>query len=64
MAEAKKPKDASVPAFFKDSFFVGEKGTARKVLILPIALILHGILIITAIVLPLLSTGELPTVEV
>ncbi|MGZ5555204.1 MAG: TonB family protein, partial [Candidatus Aminicenantales bacterium] len=65
MAEAKKPVSAPpVPALFKDSFFVGEKGTRRKALIFPIALALHIVLIVTAIVLPLLSTGALPTVEV
>ncbi|NLH76912.1 MAG: hypothetical protein GX465_07735, partial [Acidobacteria bacterium] len=65
MAEARKPVNATdVPAIFKDSFFRSEKGTARKALVFPIALILHVVLIVTAIVLPLLSTGELPTVEV
>ena len=65
MAEVKKPVSAaSVPKLFKDSFFIAEKGTTRKALVLPIALILHVVLIVTAIVLPLLSTGELPTVEV
>ena len=65
MAEVKKRADAAaVPELFKDSFFKSEKGTTRKALVFPIALILHVVLIITAIVLPLLSTGELPTVEV
>jgi len=31
MAEVKRPSgEPSVPAIFKDSFFVGEKGTTRK----------------------------------
>ncbi|HPW19071.1 MAG TPA: hypothetical protein PLP83_11945, partial [Candidatus Aminicenantes bacterium] len=65
MAEVKKPVTASAPpSVFKDSFFTAEKGTTRKAIVFPIALILHVAFIITAIVLPLLSTGELPTVEV
>ncbi|MBE3126522.1 MAG: hypothetical protein IMZ57_12830, partial [Acidobacteria bacterium] len=65
MAEVKKKmRTTDVPELFKDSFFRGEKGTTRKALVFPIVLILHVALIVTAIVLPLLSTGELPTVEV
>ncbi|HOW86970.1 MAG TPA: hypothetical protein P5119_13310, partial [Candidatus Aminicenantes bacterium] len=66
MTEAKKPTGAaaSVPALFKDSFFVGEKGITRKALVFPIALFIHIAFIVTAIVVPLLSTGPLPTVEV
>ncbi|MBE0712079.1 MAG: hypothetical protein IH583_06820, partial [Candidatus Aminicenantes bacterium] len=65
MAEVKKMvRTTDVPELFKDSFFKREKSTARKALVFPVALILHVALIITAIVLPLLSTGELPTVEV
>jgi hypothetical protein len=53
MAEVKKRiRTTDVPELFKDSFFKGEKGTTRKALVFPATLILHVVLIITAIVLP------------
>ncbi len=55
MAEQPKPKTPvreEIPAMFKDSFFVAGKGGKRKAVALPIALILHTILVAVLIVAP------------
>ncbi|HEX2695990.1 MAG TPA: hypothetical protein VHP61_09560, partial [Acidobacteriota bacterium] len=65
MAEVKKPKSQeAVPELFKDSFFKSETGSKRKALALPIAVFVHAAFIIAVIVIPLLSTATLPSVEV
>ena len=65
MAEVKKPTPReAIPEIFKDSFFKSETGSKRKILVFPVALILHIAVIGGLIVIPLLSTATLPTVEV
>jgi hypothetical protein len=67
MAEQPKPKTPvreEIPAMFKDSFFVAGKGGKRKAVALPIALFLHTILVAVLIVAPLLSTSNLPKIEI
>jgi protein TonB len=66
MAEVKKssPKSEEIPAFFKDSFFRNDPSNKRKALAFPIAFFVHAIFVVTLVVIPLLSTSELPTIEV
>ncbi|MDY0232001.1 MAG: hypothetical protein RBR88_05925, partial [Candidatus Saccharicenans sp.] len=65
MPKEKRPKQGEeVPQLFKDSFFKAESGINRKAIALPIAIILHAIFIVAIIVIPLLSTEDLPKVEV
>ncbi|MFQ6108032.1 MAG: hypothetical protein ACE5L7_00570, partial [Candidatus Aminicenantales bacterium] len=64
MAEKKKPTKEEIPHIFKDSFFIAEKGGRRKAFAFPVALFIHAILVAAMVVLPLLSTGSLPQVEV
>jgi len=49
---------------FKDSFIKGEKNIGLKVLVFPASLTMHIIIVLFLLVYPLLSTGNLPTVEV
>ncbi|HDJ23234.1 MAG TPA: hypothetical protein ENF17_05010, partial [Candidatus Aminicenantes bacterium] len=63
MAEKTKPKE-EIPDIFKDSFFKGEKGRARRAIAFPIAFLLHATLVAAMIVIPLLNTTNLPEVEV
>ncbi|TET25571.1 MAG: hypothetical protein E3J76_01230, partial [Candidatus Aminicenantes bacterium] len=65
MAEQAKLKTkGEIPEIFKDSFFISEKATARKAFAFPFAFFLHAAIIIAMLVIPLLSTSNLPTVEV
>ncbi|MGC9056720.1 MAG: TonB family protein, partial [Candidatus Saccharicenans sp.] len=65
MPEAKRPNQLEEnPQLFKDSFFKAESGIKRKALALPIAIVLHAIFVAAIIVIPLLSTDQLPKVEV
>lgn len=67
MAEQPKPKPktaGAIPDLFKDSFFISEKLGARRAFAFPVALIIHAIIVGALIVIPLLSTSELPRVEV
>jgi len=65
MVEKVKPKKSEeIPYLFKDSFFSAEKSRATKALAFPIAFLLHATLVAAMIVLPLLQTENLPTVEV
>ncbi|MCK4495156.1 MAG: hypothetical protein KAU91_02315, partial [Candidatus Aminicenantes bacterium] len=49
---------------FKDSFIKGEKNIGLKVLVFPASLTMHIIIVLFLLVYPLLSTGNLPTVEI
>ncbi|MDH4271924.1 MAG: hypothetical protein OEW18_08100, partial [Candidatus Aminicenantes bacterium] len=61
MVEKTKPqKTDEIPKLFKDSFFIGDKQTAKRAFALPFALIVHGLAIAAMIVIPLMSTGALP----
>ena len=65
MVEKTKPqKTNEIPDMFKDSFFIAQKQTARKAFALPFALIVHVLIIAALIVIPLMSTGGLPQVEI
>jgi len=57
-------KKEKIPAFFKDSFFVADRGSIRKAIALPIALVVHVSLVAAIIIIPLLNTGELPQIEI
>ena len=65
MAEKVKSRNKKeIPHIFKDSFFVPEKSRGRKFFAFPVALMFHAVLVAAMVVLPLLSTSNLPTVEV
>ncbi|MGZ5453199.1 MAG: anti-sigma factor family protein, partial [Candidatus Aminicenantales bacterium] len=49
---------------FKDSFYQPESRTKQRAVLFPLSLIVHAAIIVLLIVLPLLKTGNLPTVEV
>ncbi|TEU07961.1 MAG: hypothetical protein E3J22_00295, partial [Candidatus Aminicenantes bacterium] len=59
-----KPQKEEIPQIFKDSFFIAEKGAARRAIAFPVALIIHVFLVASIIIVPLLSTQNLPTVEI
>lgn len=67
MAEQPKPKSSSpdaIPAIFSDSFFIGMNASARRAFAFPVALIVHIILVGVLVVIPLLSTSNLPKIEI
>ena len=65
MVEKTSPQQKNeIPEIFKDSFFVAKKQTARRAFALPVALIVHAVAIVALVVIPLLSTGSLPEVQV
>ncbi|HOW86472.1 MAG TPA: zf-HC2 domain-containing protein, partial [Candidatus Aminicenantes bacterium] len=49
---------------FQDSFFRPERRTKQRAVLFPISVALHAAMLVLLIVLPLLKTGALPTVEV
>ncbi|MFC2158363.1 hypothetical protein ACFLT9_11050, partial [Acidobacteriota bacterium] len=66
MAEKAKPttRDSQIPKMFKDSFVMSDHGRARRAVAFPIAFLFHASLVAAMIVMPLLDTTNLPTVEV
>ena len=49
---------------FKDAFFVADRNIGAKAVALPLAALIHGIVVLLAVTLPLLRTGDLPRVDV
>jgi len=49
---------------FKDAFFVADRNVGAKAVALPLAALIHGIVVLLAVTLPLLRTGDLPRVDV
>ena len=49
---------------FKDAFFVPDRNAGAKAVALPLAAFIHGIVVLLAVMLPLLRTGDLPRVDV
>jgi len=49
---------------FKDAFFVPDRNVRTKAVALPLAAFIHGIVVLLAVTLPLLRTGDLPRVDV
>ena len=49
---------------FKDAFFVPDRNAGARAVALPLAAFIHGIVVLLAVTLPLLRTGDLPRVDV
>jgi len=49
---------------FKDSFIKPEKGGLRKGIALPVAILVHIGLVAALVIIPLLSTQNLPAIEI
>lgn len=49
---------------FKDAFFVPDRNAGARAVALPLATFIHGIVVLLAVMLPLLRTGDLPRVDV
>ena len=49
---------------FTDAFFVPDRNVRAKAVALPLAALIHGIVVLFAVTLPLLRTGDLPRVDV
>ena len=62
--DAEVPESRSAVEMFRDSFYRPEKKTRTRAVLFPLSLAGHAAVIVLLIVMPLLRTGELPTVEV
>ncbi len=63
MAEQKQAKKQEA-VLFSDSIIKRDKGIVRKFIAFPLAFLLHASIVFAAIVIPLLNTTNLPSVEV